>query len=89
MNANEVIELAGITYRQLDHWTRRGWIAPEHPECGGSGHHRCYSELEVAVIAHIGALVRAGVQPDVAARIARGDDAALASLTRAIEGLAA
>jgi hypothetical protein len=25
----------GLTYRQLDHWTRRGWLRPQHD--GGTG----------------------------------------------------
>ena len=43
----EVAELTGATYRQLDHWCRRGFI-PGQPTMGiGSGHRRLWTDKQV------------------------------------------
>lgn len=44
-------ELAGITYRQLDHWTRTGVIPVQ---TGGSGSRRVWSLDEVVLMALVG-----------------------------------
>lgn len=89
MNANDILKRTGVTYRQLDYWVRRGWVTPERPEQVSTGHHRTFSAREFVVIDRMARLVLAGVVPDIAAKVARGDDAALLALARAIEGLAA
>lgn len=89
MNASDILKRTELTYRQLDYWVRRGWIVPERPEQVSTGHHRTFSVREFVVIERMDRLVQAGVVPEVAARLARGDDAALTTLTAAIEGLAA
>jgi hypothetical protein len=68
MKAHEVIRYAGITYRQLDHWTRE-----QHVRCPptGSGNFRDYKPKEVAVAWWMARLTEAGVQYLAAARIAR------------------
>lgn len=62
----------GITYRQLDHWTTRGWISADdtHP---GSGKRRTWADDELAVAARMARLVRAGFTVAKAAEIARED----------------
>lgn len=47
--------LAGITYRQLDHWSRTEVI---RSQCGGSGSRRTWSMDEVVLMATIGAITR-------------------------------
>lgn len=57
-----------ITYRQLDHWIRQGYVQGGTP---GSGNARDLSELETEVLQHMSTFVRAGFPPRLAARFAR------------------
>lgn len=43
----QVVELAGITYRQLDYWARTGLVVPSLAEAHGSGTQRRYSKTDV------------------------------------------
>lgn len=58
-----------MTYRQLDHWVRRGYLHPRGGE--GSGHHRKWPPDEVEVGVRMAVLVRSGYLPAAAARLAR------------------
>lgn len=49
-SSRHVADLAGITYRQLDHWTRLGLVRPSIDAVTGSGHHRRWSSHDVAVL---------------------------------------
>jgi hypothetical protein len=61
---------AGVTYRQLDYWTRRGWIrADGHGK--GSGRPRCWPALERSTATLMARLVGVGFHPAAAAPIAR------------------
>jgi DNA-binding transcriptional MerR regulator len=66
MSAPEAADLAGITYRQLDYWGRKGWVVPAQVERVSAGRRvRRYNEgdvLRLAALAHLG---RSGL--DVAA----------------------
>lgn len=58
----EVCELVGCTYRQLDYWVRTGVIRP-HTQASGSGTQRFFSEAdikEVRMVADIAALFGPG-----------------------------
>lgn len=59
----------GVTYRQLDHWSRRGYLGAGTP---GSGRTRQWSAVDLAQAEVMGRLVKAGVQPRVAAKVAAG-----------------
>lgn len=59
----EAAELAGISYRQLDHWARRSWVVPSGAPDGTS--RRSYSAADVVRLAALGHLGRSRV--DVAA----------------------
>ncbi len=65
-SAPEAADLAGVTYRQLDYWTRKGWIVPAELERVSAGRViRRYGAAEIlrcAALAHVG---RSGL--DVAA----------------------
>lgn len=65
-SAPEAAHLADITYRQLDYWTRKGWITPAELERVSEGRVvRRYGPAEIvrcAALAHLG---RSGL--DVAA----------------------
>ena len=83
MNAPELVDTAGITYRQLDYWTRRGYLraAEANPGCGRD---RQYSPDETAVARRMGGLGGAGLTVESAAAIARGDRAAISALLRTL-----
>jgi MerR family transcriptional regulator, light-induced transcriptional regulator len=59
----------GIPTATLRSWNRRYGIGPQHHR---SGHHRHYTEADIAVAARMLELVRAGASPASAARAATG-----------------
>jgi DNA-binding transcriptional MerR regulator len=59
----------GISYRQLDNWVRLGLLRPLH--VGGSGVNREWTRAELEVARLMGHLVRAGMRPALAERLAR------------------
>lgn len=46
LNSHEACRAAGITYRQLDYWTRHGYIVP-YTEANGSGTRRRFDSMDV------------------------------------------
>lgn len=60
--AAEVCQRAGVTYRQLDYWGRRGFIPCQ--ETKGSGYPRRFTEDDVTYIALFAKLVKAGLDHD-------------------------
>ena len=63
---------AGITTRQANYWTSRGYLRPYNAG-RGTGHALDWPPAEVAVAQVMGRLVRAGVTPEAACRVARGE----------------
>ncbi len=57
-SAPEAASLAGVTYRQLDYWTRKGWIVPANLDRVSPGRIvRRYGPAEMlqcALLAHLG-----------------------------------
>ena len=66
--AQAVADAADVTARQIDHWTRRGWLIPDKPR-PGSGAVLSYSATQVRHARLMGALVKAGVTPEGAHRL--------------------
>jgi len=60
LGAQEFARAAGITYRQLDFWTRGALIASTRDRVG-SGYPRSYDPAEVPVARLMGQLVAAGL----------------------------
>ena len=57
ISAPQAADLAGITYRQLDHWARKGWVVPSISEGQGRSGRRLYSLEDVVrlqFLAHLG-----------------------------------
>lgn len=79
VGSGELCRAANITYRQLDHWTRRGWVNAL-PRVGGIGHAREYPPIEVRVCLLMSAMVHDGYNAAHAAQIARE------RVTRAYQG---
>lgn len=68
--SGEFVARAGCTYRQLDFWTRAGYLVPARA-AAGSGSQRLYAAAELVVARRMVALVRVGLAPQVAAYAAR------------------
>jgi len=62
-------EEIGVTYRQLDWWTRQGYLHAR--EETGSGYSRSYTESEKNVARLMGRLVRVGFSAGFAGKVAR------------------
>ena len=60
ITAPDAFRLAGITYRQLDHWARRAWVAPSVEAGTGRPGRRLYSPEDVLRLAALGHLGRSG-----------------------------
>lgn len=67
MRTDEILPLAGITYRQLDHWTRKGYLG-DIP-APGSGNQRYYTDEQVEHICIMARMVRSLGMPPVHASI--------------------
>lgn len=48
LTSHDVARRAGISYRQLDYWARKGAIAPSIAEADGPGNYRRWSHLDEA-----------------------------------------
>ncbi|MER3521022.1 MAG: MerR family transcriptional regulator, partial [Acidimicrobiia bacterium] len=57
----EVCEVAGVTYRQLDYWSRTGLVKPGIKDASGSGTRRLYSFKDLVLIRAIKGLIEAGM----------------------------
>lgn len=56
----EAAELAGVSYRQLDYWARRGWIRPSAMSTGDDRRRR-YGTADVVRLAALGHLGHSGL----------------------------
>jgi hypothetical protein len=63
---------ADPTYRQLDHWVRKGYLRPYHE--GGTGNPREWPVREWAIAMQMKRLIDAGFTPAAAAEAARNAD---------------
>lgn len=72
IGAHELTIKAGITYRQLDFWTRSGLLQADRPTVPdirqqhgsvGSGYPRTYSTEQARICIAMARLVRAGINP--------------------------
>lgn len=57
----------GISYRQLDHWCKEGYLRPE----GGNGTQRSWPDIEIKIGRMMSRLVAVGISPGRAAIYAR------------------
>lgn len=69
---------AGITPRQLHHWTLKGWLRPEPREKEASGSPRVWPTVELEIAHRMLELVSAGVKPDAAHTAARENGGVIA-----------
>jgi DNA-binding transcriptional MerR regulator len=57
----DVCRIVGISYRQLDYWTRTGLVRPSVRDARGSGTQRLYSFRDLALLRIINKLLDTGV----------------------------
>lgn len=70
ISSEALAERAGLTIRQVDYWSRVGWL---HPDGGnGSGTSRRFGPEEIRVAVIMARLTAAGIVPEAANRVARG-----------------
>jgi Bacterial RNA polymerase, alpha chain C terminal domain len=72
--STDVAREAGISFRQLDHWTRCGYLMPGREWRGrhwGSGSNRTWPAGEMEIARRMGRLTAAGILPRLAASFAR------------------
>lgn len=65
------LDALGVTYRQLDHWTRKGYLHPVQAR-PVSGYRRTWPPGELEVAERMARLVGVGLLPSLAHRVARG-----------------
>lgn len=66
-----MLELTGVTYRQLDHWSRDGRILQPYEHNPGTGHPREWPEEDVEVARCVTRLTKLGFGLEVSALLAR------------------
>jgi DNA-binding transcriptional MerR regulator len=70
LTASEVLEaIPGLTYRQLDFWSRTGRIQPG-PYTPGKGHNRHSTPEQVVIVSRMFRLLHLGFEFDAAHQIA-------------------
>lgn len=57
----DVCKIVGITYRQLDYWTRTGLLTPSIAQARGSGTQRLYSYRDLVEVKVIKSLLDGGI----------------------------
>jgi len=60
-STDDVCRLAGVSYRQLDYWTRTALVVPSIREAAGSGTQRRYSQADLDHVRVVKALLDMGV----------------------------
>lgn len=74
MNGQELARALGIPRDRVYKWCTRGWLKPNRVASGGwTGEELWFNSEEHRVAQLMVALVRAGMYPDAAAKVARGN----------------
>ena len=70
----EACRLTGATYRELDYWTKCGYVSPSATDSNpGSGNRRLWAPEDVRRVRLMVRAVRSGLAPAVAAQVADGE----------------
>lgn len=67
--STDVRNVTGVSYRQLDYWTRAGFLGPDVEATPGSGRWRLYRFEAVVIIAALLAATQCGVEPSRVAQL--------------------
>lgn len=87
VNSKQLMERAGITFRQLDHWAKMGYLVPLSRDSGSQGVPRYFPDSEVVVARRMKDLLGCGFTVPASARLARGDDEALKRIDLTLSAL--
>jgi len=60
ISANQICVIAGVTYRQIDYWVRKGLITASIQDAAGSGSSRVFSVDDLTIVILIKSLLDAG-----------------------------
>jgi hypothetical protein len=71
LTSSDLLDRAGISYRQLDYWTRAGILNPTNGGDPGSGRRRFYPTTELTIACLMRDLLEAGLNPRAAHTLAR------------------
>lgn len=66
--AKELVADTGMSFRQIDHWTRSGYLISE---ASGKGRNRYWTEDEYFIAMEMSQLIRSGFTVEAAAMLAR------------------
>lgn len=70
--AHTALDVTGVTYRQLDYWTRQGYLKPgPRSVFATSGTRRTWSDRELTIAALMKSLTDAGIDVAQACQVAR------------------
>lgn len=69
LTASDLVALSGASYRQIDHWTRRGYLV-SHERNPGKGNRHSYSIPEMYV-ARVLVVIAGWCEPKTTKRVAR------------------
>lgn len=69
MTAIEIAAKTGVTWRQLSHWVRRGWIKTANVRA--MGRPLSFDGVELEVVKIMAELVKFGFEPEIAHKYAR------------------
>jgi hypothetical protein len=86
ITAVQAADLCDVSYRQMDHWIRKGYVKTQERRKEKSGFERLIDEREFDVLTVFVCLVNAGLPPRVATGLVRGDFISLAALEEALCG---
>lgn len=85
MNGRELTREVGLSKDKVYKWVRRGWLKPERVPAGHwEGYDLAFSAAEVEVAKRMARLVKAGMYPDAAHKVARGSRRAATTLLGAV-----
>lgn len=85
MDSIDVVRRCDITYRQLDYWCRLGLVQPAMEEGLNGRPTRVFNAAEYHVVQLMARLVKCGVCPADAAKLARGDDELKSRLSQVLK----
>jgi DNA-binding transcriptional MerR regulator len=84
-----LLRKTGLTYRQIDHWARQGYLRTDPEWVGGTGNARRYLDGEDRIALRMRDLCEIGLKPSAAHRIARGDRQLMMKLDLALAAVRA
>lgn len=80
ITSHEIVRRTGLSFRQIDHWCRAGYLRPAERHSESQGVPREFPDAELGAALRMRDLVGCGFTVAAAAKLARGDRDALAKV---------